>query len=343
MSDKNNRVSIGVIGFGHWGPNYVRHFCLNRDTAVKTVCDLDQNRAEALQELSPQSAFTRDPRVILEDKDIDCVVVATPAATHYTLVKDALNAGKNVLCEKPLCDSSAKAAELVELAERKNRILAVGHVFRYNTGIQEVADRVAKGEIGKIYYIHLRHTNLGPIRPDVNVVWDLAPHAVSIFFHIFQSWPEEVIATGTPIFNNQREDFAFISLRFPGNILCHLHVSWIEPRKVRQMVVVGEKKMIIWDDVGINPLEIHEKSLAREAFYRDFGEFQLIPKVGPTYLPVVARSEPLKNLCRDFVESVITGKEPLVGGEEGVKNTAVIEAINKSLASGGKPVVIEYP
>ncbi len=343
MKTGNKQITVGLIGFGHWGPNYVRNFNLNPNAVVKTVCDLDRERQETLRELSPASVFTDERADILEDGDIDCVVIATPATTHHQLVKEALLAGKDVLCEKPLADATVRARELARLAAEKNRILGVGHVFRYNNSVQAAAERIGKGDLGRVHYIHFRHTNLGPIRADVNVVWDLAPHAISIFFHIFRKWPERVTAVGKAIFNNRREDFAFITLHYPGDLICHLHVSWIEPQKIRKMVVVGEKKMLIWDDIGTNPLEIHEKTLTREAFYRDFGEFQLIPKVGPTYLPALARSEPLKNLCNDFLDAVRSRKNPLAAADEGAKNTAVIEAVNKSISQGGEPIDVTYP
>ncbi len=335
-------LSIGVIGFGHWGPNYVRNFSLIKNTKVKAVCEVDAKRLKVLKDMFPQIVATKDCRDILNDDEIKCVVIATPARTHYDLIREALLAQKDVLAEKPLCDSSTKAKKLATLAEKQKRILAVGHVFRFNEGIQKAKEQIEKNIVGEVYYIDIKRTNLGPVRTDVNVVWDLAPHDISILYHVLGEWPHEVSANGVDIFDNGREDFAFISLRYPNNILCHLHVSWIEPKKIRQMVIVGKKKMIIWDDIATNPIEIHEKWLAKESFYRDFGEFQLIPKEGPIFIPRLSMSEPLKNLCEHFFECVTSRKKPLTDAEEGVKNTIVIEAINKSINLRGKPVAIKY-
>lgn len=342
MARKRKPLSIGVLGFGHWGPNYVRNFSRVKNARVKSVCDIDPRRREALVDMFPHIRSEDNFRAVLKDPEINAVVIATPASTHHRFVKESLLAGKDVLCEKPLCDSADLAWELDKLARKRKKILSVGHVFRFNDGVEEIRKQLTAKRLGKVYYIHIKHTNLGPVRTDVNVVWDLAPHDISILYHVLGTWPLEVSATGFAIFKNKREDFAFISLRYPGEILCHLHVSWIEPAKIRQMIVVGEKKMAIWDDIALNPIEIHEKWLEKEAFYRDFGEFQLIPKVGPISIPRVVMSEPLLELCKDFIQSAIKRRQPRVSAREGVNNSTIIEDINKSIALRGKPIEVKY-
>lgn len=340
--NQNKQICFGVIGFGHWGPNYVRNFGLLKDVKVKTVCEIDEGRLKILKDMFPDIHPTKDYQVILNDTEIECVVVATPASSHYPLIKEALLAQKDVLAEKPLCISSEEAKELQNLSEKQNRILMVGHVFRFNKGIQKLKEYIEEDFIGKIFYIHITHTNLGPIRSDVNVAWDLAPHDISILFHILGKWPLELNANGVSIFDNEREDFAFVSLKYSGNLLVHIHLSWIEPKKIRQMVIVGGKKMIIWNDHPTNPIEIHEKWVDKEPFYKDFGEFQLIPKQGSILVPRVILTEPLRSLCINFLKSVRERKTPFVNAEEGVKNTTVIEAINKSIKSRGGSVAINY-
>lgn len=339
---RKEKVSIGVIGYGHWGPNYVRNFALNPETMVKTVCDIDEGRLQSLNNIFPEIKTTSDYREIMEDREIQGVVIATPASSHYKLVKEALLADKDVLAEKALCTVKAEAMELASLAEKRGRILTVGHVFRFNNGIEKVREYIQDASLGKIYYIHMTHTNLGPIRPDVNVVWDLAPHGISILFHILNAWPLEVNARGLSIFNNEREDFSFISLKYPQDVHCQIHVSWIDPKKVRRMIIVGEKKMLVWNDVSNNPIEIHDKWVKKETFYRDFGEFQLIPREGPIFIPRISLKEPLKNFCSHFIECVVERKKPLVDGEEAANNIAVIEAINRAMKIEEGGIEIAY-
>jgi predicted dehydrogenase len=334
-------INIGVIGCGHWGPNHVRVFSQIRDSRVVACSDLDPKRLEAIREMHPQVQAFADYREMLKLAEVNAVVVAAPTRVHFPIVKAALEAGKHVLCEKPLCLHGKEAEELVALAKAKQRVLMTGHVFLFNSGIIKLKELVDSGDPGRIRYLRALRTNLGPVRRDVNSVFDLATHDIAIFNWVLQSRPESVSAVGGQFLQQGIEDVAFISLRYPNNILGHIQVSWLDPKKLREIVVVGDKKMVIWDELApAGPITIYDKTVVRHENYEDFGQFQLLAREGDITIPKVRLEEPLKAQNRFFLQCTGEGRLPMNDGPFAIDVVRVLEAIEKSLKSGGAPVAV---
>jgi predicted dehydrogenase len=335
-------INIGVIGCGHWGPNHVRVFSQLRDSRVVACADLDSKRLEAIRESYPQVKPFSDYRELLKTPSLDAVVVAVPTGAHYAVVKAALEADKHVLCEKPLCTHSQEASELVALAQARQRVLMTGHVFLFNAGIVKLKELVGQGEPGRIYYLRALRTNLGPVRRDVNSVFDLATHDIAIFNFLLDSQPESVSAVGGRFLQEKIEDVAFISLRYPNNILGHIQVSWLDPKKLREIVVVGDRKMVIWDELAsAGPVTIYDKGVDRPQDYADFGQFQLLMREGDITIPKVRTEEPLRVQNRFFLKCVADGHLPMNDGPFAVEVVKVLEAIERSLKNFGAPAAVQ--
>lgn len=334
-------IRIGVIGCGQWGPNHIRNLSHHQQSLVLSCSDLSEKRLQMMRQAFPNIHTTRDASEILNDPNIDAVVIATPTNTHYELVKNALLAGKDVLCEKPLCLKGSQAKELSRIATRKKRILMIGHVFLFNPGIRHLKQMIQKRSCGQLYYMHSERTNLGPFRRDVNSVWDLASHDVSIFNYLLEALPTEVSARGATYLQKKIEDVAFISLVYPKGVLVNIHVSWLDPKKVRQITVVGDKKMVIWDDMdSIGPVKIYDKKVVRKEYYDTFGEFYLLAKEGRITIPKLDLYEPLKEQASHFLMCCRLRKSPLTDGKEAEGVVHVLEKIQESLAKRGAPVRI---
>lgn len=334
-------IRIAVIGCGHWGPNHLRVFSQVPGCQVVACSDLDPNRLAAIAEQYPAIPTCKDYHRLLSDASINAVVISTPTKTHYAIVKDALLAGKHVLCEKPLCTNSAQAAELVALAQQKNLILLVGHVFLFNPGIIKLKEFIRFRDTGRVYYLRALRTNLGPVRQDVNSVYDLATHDISIFNFLLDAIPETVSAVGGTFLQPDIEDVAFISLRYPEGVLANIQVSWLDPKKLREIVVVGDKKMLVWDELASpGPIHIYDKGVAREPYYDDYGQFHLLTREGDITIPKVRMEEPLKVQNRFFLQSVRDGTVKMNDGTFAIGVVKVLEAINASLKSGGASVAV---
>jgi len=335
----NEKLGIAVIGCGHWGPNHIRNFAAHKQAQVLYCVDLDPKRLELARELFPSVEATSDLQRVLNDERVKAVVIATPTATHFDLTKKALLAGKHVLCEKPLAASAAEAEELVAMAKQASPVLMVGHVFLFNAGVVKLRDLIVSGELGRVYYLHATRTNLGPIRQDVDCVWDLATHDISIFNYLQWRLPLEVSAHGTDYLQDGKADVAFITLTYPDQVLANIHVSWLDPKKVRQVTVVGERKMVTWDDmIPTGPITIYDKGVVREPFYKDFGEFHLVTKEGDVVIPKVRASEPLRVQTDYFISCVRAGRIDSCGPSDGLGVVRVLEAIGKSMPANGAPV-----
>jgi len=332
-------INLGVIGCGQWGPNHIRNFAQVQDARVLMCADLSPDRLRAMKESFRTVHTTAHYKDILKHPKIDAVVISTPSASHYKLVKESLLAGKDVLCEKPLCLNEKHAKELIRIASAKKKILMVGHVFLYNAGIQALRHLIQRKHCGQIYYLHSERTNLGPFRQDVNAVWDLAAHDVSIFNYLLGVRPIEVTARGGIYLQKKLEDVAFITLTYPKKILVSIHVSWLDPRKVRQITVVGNKRMIIWDDLDqTGPVRIYDRQVVQKYYYETFGEFQLLAKEGTITIPKVDLCEPLKAQDKEFIKAVQTRRQPLSDGATGLEVVKVLKAAERSLARRGAPV-----
>lgn len=336
-------TGVAVIGCGYWGANYLRVFTEMADCDVLAVCDQRASRLKDVQRRFPTVATTTAVDEIFDDNEIEAVVISTQAQTHHDLATRALLAGKHILVEKPLTTSVGDATALICLARERRRVLLVGHTFIYNAGVRKVKEYVNDG-LGRVYYLYARRTSLGPIRSDVNAVWDLAPHDVAIFNYLLDSTPTWVSAVGVPIFGNHREDVSFISLGYPGDVIGHIHVSWADPNKTREVVVVGSEKRILFND--LDPLErvrVFDKGVM-PVVPEDpltFGEIQFMLRDGDITSPAIAVGEPLKNQCGHFLHCIRRGELPLTDGYRGRDVVQVMEAIDESILRRGAPVQID--
>ena len=336
MSSASTLLRVGVIGFGQWGPNHVRNFSMMENCEVVRVCDASDARLKAAQKLFRGVQVTKDATAIIGATDLAAVVVATPTGTHHALVKAALEAGKDVLCEKPLARTSAECRELMELAAAKGRILMVGHVFLYNSGVLHLKVDLDRGELGRIYYMDAVRTNLGPVRSDVGAIFDLASHDISIFNFLLGTLPVEVSATGNSVLQKGVEDVGFLTLYYPSGIVCHAHTSWLNPRKVRQLTVVGDHKMAVWDDMNnLEPIRYYDKGVTAD-HYASFGEFHMILRDGQITIPKVKLSEPLMQQDAAFADCVRTRRQPASDGRMGLAVVLVMEAALGSLKNHGR-------
>lgn len=336
MIESTTVIQVGVIGCGHWGPNHVRTFSQLAGSRTVACADLDVRRIEAVRTQFPEVVGYTDYHEMLARPDLHAVVIAAPTKYHATIVRDALNAGKHVLCEKPLCVEPADAAELAALAIQRGLILMVGHVFLFNAGIVKLKELLAQNLHGPLRYLRATRTNLGPIRSDVNSVYDLATHDIAIFNWLLGTAPEAVSAVGGRFLQPTIEDVAFVSLRYPGNILANVQVSWLDPKKVREIVVVGDSKMYVWDELApAGPVAIYDKGVARPQNYEDYGQFQLLTREGDLTIPKIKMEEPLKAQNRYFLQSIRAGKLSMNDGAFATDVVRVLEGIRRSLAADG--------
>jgi predicted dehydrogenase len=283
---------------------------------------------------------------LLDDPEIDAVVIATPTASHAEVTRQALRAGKHVLVEKPLCSSIEEGCDLAQKARDTGLVLMVGHVFLFNNGINKLKELIASGELGRIHYLDATRTNLGPIRGDVNALYDLATHDISIFNYLVGAMPTEVSAIGRCISQKTIEDVCFATLRYPDGTLGHIHVSWMNPRKVRTMTIVGEKKMAHWDDINpTDPVCIFDKGVDEEPYYDSFGEFHYLLRSGEMHVPALRQTEPLTNQAHAFLDWVLDGKANESDAEYGLTVVRVLKAAMRSMRNGGAmcPVDAEVP
>ena len=332
-------IKVAVIGCGHWGPNLIRNFQQSGRASVQFVCDKDGDRLAHMRKLYPGVRTGSDYQEVLGSPDVEAVYIATPAASHFAIAKEALLAGKHVLVEKPMTLSSLQADELIELANQQQKVLMVGHTFEYNSAVRRLKEIIQQGELGKILYVSMTRVNLGIFRDDVNVVWDLCPHDISILNYLFRKNPLTVAAQGASHFKEGVEDTAFAVLRYPEDLLVHIHASWLDPRKVRTIVVVGDKKMAVYDDLDDRaPLQIYDKRIVKQPYYETFGEFKLLYNWGDVYAPKIAGVEPLKVECAHFLDCVEGKQKPQSDGNSGRKVVRILEAMQQSLKEGGRVV-----
>jgi len=334
-------IGIAVIGAGHWGPNLIRNFHNHRTSEVVWVVDPDAGRLDQVRARFPDVRLDAAADSVMADGRVDAVVIATPTSTHHTLVKRALAAGKHVLVEKPITADSSQAEELCALAARMDRILMVGHVFVYNPGVQRVKQLLDAGDLGRVYYVTMVRTNLGPIRADVNAAWDLASHDVSIANYWLGTAPATASAVGGGWINPGVEDAVFATLRYPNDVLVNLHVSWLSPRKTREITLVGDRRMLTFDDMTLSePVRLYDKQVMdvrTPAPYIDsFASFRASLREGDITIPKIALGEPLKAECDHFLECIAAGKPPLTGGREGLTVVHALEAIQRSVRAAGR-------
>lgn len=328
------------IGCGHWGPNHIRVFRSLSGVSVRWAAESDESRRNYVETLFPSTRTTPDFSRILEDDTVDAVVVATPAACHHEHALQALSARKHVLCEKPLALTVDDCDELIETAAKNRRILMTGHVFLSNPGILHLKRLLHQQELGRIYYASAVRANPGPIRADAGVSFDLACHDISIFNFLFDTIPLRVSAEGRDLFRPGIEDAAFIRLTYPGDVLVHIATSWLSPKKIREITLVGDRKMAVWNDLENASVTLYRQREAEEPFYADYGEFQILSRGEEAIRAPVDPEEPLKKQARLFIQAIEDGSAGPCSGEKGREVLVVLEAIERSIRSDGFPVEI---
>jgi predicted dehydrogenase len=333
-------VIVGVIGAGHWGPNLVRNLNNGLSSRVAWVIDRDESRLREIRLRFPDIQVSTSVPVVLADDTINAVVIATPSSTHYALTKASLEAGKHVLVEKPLATSVDHAAELRDIAAHRGLVLLVGHVFLYNEAVRWIRRYLDSGELGDVYYIATVRTNLGPIRHDVNAAWDLAAHDISITSYWLASEPEWVSARSGCWINAGVADVLFATLGYPNQVLANLHVSWLNPRKSREVTVAGSKKMLTFDDMNLTePVRLYDQQVTDTRTTVDyvdtFASFRASIRTGDITIPRVSSGEPLRLECEHFIDCITRLEAPLTNAQVGLSVVRVLEAIERSCRRGG--------
>jgi predicted dehydrogenase len=341
-ADAESPVKIGVIGCGYWGPQLIRNFSELSEAQLVGVADRRPARLDYVRSRYDRVLAVPDHETLLAS-DIDAVVVATPIHTHYALAKEAILAGKHVLVEKPLAASVEEALDLVSLAAERGLTLMVGHTFLYNPAVTELRRMVRSRELGRVFYVDAARLNLGLFHPLVNVMWDLAPHDISILTDVLGEAPVAVSARGSCCVRPGVHDVAYLSLTFPSGVGAQIHVSWLDPAKVRRITVVGDEKMVVYNDVSLGEkIRVYDKGVTTPVT-DSFGEFQLSYRYGAITIPYIEWQEPLRLECADFLASISSGQRPVADGHEGLVVVAVLESAERSLRNGGREEPVEIP
>lgn len=333
-------ITVAVIGCGYWGPNIIRNLVENHNCVLRYCCDNNHERLGKITSQYPEVELTADTEQVFKDANVDAVFVATPLATHYKLVKQALKSGKAVFVEKPFVEEAKKGEELVNLAESQKLPLMVGHIFEYSPPVIKIKEFIDNNEIGKIYYIASTRVNLGIHRRDSSVIWDLASHDLSTLFYWLEEEPISIQAVAKGSIIKSMPDIAFISLKFPSDILVNLQVSWLAPIKLRTTVIVGSEKMIVFDDTSsLEKVRLFDKGVA-SLEHSTFGEFQLSYRTGEMTAPFIPNVEPLKEEISHFFDCIQRKKKPRTDGEWGLKVVKYLELADKSIKKGGKIIYV---
>ena len=332
-------LNVGVIGVGYWGPNIIRNFDGCNQTNMIIASDLKPERLTFIQKKHPALKTTADYRQIINDPAIDAVAICTPVFTHYELAKEALMAGKHVFLEKPMTSTSQQAEELVNLAAQKKLTLMLDHTFIYTGAVQLIKKLLDAGEIGDIYYFDSVRINLGLFQHDVNVIWDLAPHDISIMDFLLQAKPESVVATGADHVGKGLEDVAYLTVYFPNNVIAHIHANWLSPVKIRQTLIAGTKKMIVWDDNTPNEkIKIYDTGIVVNRTKDEIYDTLIQYRTGDMYAPKVPLTEALSLEVNHFAECITSGKTPVTDGVAGWNVVRILEASEKSIKARGKEI-----
>lgn len=334
-------TTIGVIGCGYWGPNLIRNFAENKGAVVRWLCDLDEARLGAVGRRYPLASLTGDHRELLRDPELDAVVIATPVATHFTFAREALEAGKHVLVEKPFTASVREAEALIEMARERSLTLMVDHTFVYTGAVRKIKEVIESGEIGDLLYFDSTRVNLGLFQRDINVVWDLAPHDLSIMDFVVGRAPEAVLATGSCHIEEGIENIAYVMLKFADPFIAHFHFNWLSPVKIRHTLIAGSRKMIVYDDIEpTEKVRIYDSGVTasrnadssdKEAAYQTLVSY----RTGDVWVPKLDSTEALYYVCEEFLSSIREGRAPLTDGEAGLRVVRLLEAAQASIDGGG--------
>ncbi len=335
-------VGLAQIGLGAWGKNLLRNFSTQPGASMKLVCDASADTLKKIAAAYPGVETCTDPEQVFARKDVQAVIVATPPASHFDLAHRAIAAGKDVFVEKPLVLSSADGEKLVAAAEKAGRMLMVGHIMVYHPASLQLKSYVDSGELGRVYYVYATRVNLGKVRDIENAMWSFAPHDISLIVFLLGKLPNRVSAVGQAYLQKGIADVAFVTLHFPDDTLAHIHTSWLDPHKDRNLTIVGSKKMVVFDDAELTEkIRIYDKGVDPQRDYTTYGEY-LSLRTGDIVIPKVDTSEPLAQECRHFLESVRTRKPPRSDGRSGLAVLRILEAAQKSMDSGGAPVDVVW-
>ena len=336
-------ISVGVIGCGYWGPNLLRNFAENEGAELRWICDTDEGRLAAMGRRYPAAQTTIDYRKLIDDSKLDAVAVVTPVATHFQIAKQVLLAGKHALVEKPLTATTREAEELVEIADRVNRTLMVDHTFVYTGAVRKMKEMVTGGELGELLYFDAVRINLGLFQRDINVLWDLAPHDLSIMDYLIERQPDAVSAVGSCHIEPGIENIAYLLMHFPNDFIAHFHFNWLAPVKIRRTLIAGSRKMILYDDIEpTEKVRVYDKGVTsnradnREADYQTLVSY----RTGDVWAPKLDTTEALRLVVREFLDSMGEARKPLTDGASGFRVVTLLEAAQQSIKNGGQVVLL---
>jgi len=336
-------LNVGVVGYGYWGPNVARNFHAVNGAKLVAVSDVSDKRLALAQNNFPFIQGMKDPLDLIRSTDVDAVAIVTPVFGHYEMAKAALLAGKHIFVEKPFTSTSAQAQELIDLAAKKNLRIMVDHTFLFTGAVRKIKELIDSGELGKLLFYDSVRVNLGLFQHDVNVIWDLAPHDLSIMAHVIDKRPVALAAHGSVHFGGQFEDIAYVSIEFEGNgFIAHFHVNWLSPVKVRQTLISGDKKMLVWDDLSPDEkVKVYDRGVdVKSANGGKDGTYELLVsyRSGDVHIPKLEATEALKAEAQYFVECVEKGADPFNDGQAGLQVVRLLEAADESLKNGGKRI-----
>ena len=333
-------MRIGVVGAGYWGPNIIRNFYQIPTCEMAVCCDIDEKRLKHMKNLYPGIQTTTSYDDVIGDKSIDAVAVCTHVGAHYPLAKKALEAGKHILVEKPFTANVDEAEELVALGKKNGCIIMVDHTFEYTGGVNKMKEVIESGLLGDVLYVHCSRLNLGIFQRDINVVWDLAPHDLSVILYATGLKPNSIRTVGMKLLHPKVEDAAFVTLNC-GSASAVIHVSWVDPLKVRTVSVVGTKQMLVYDDLDpLAKIQIYDKGVDNPPHYDTFGEFLCSYHYGDIHMPRLLEAEPLSVMCKHFLECIEKGKTPRSDGESGLRMVRLLAASDESIARDGAEVTV---
>lgn len=337
-----NTIRVGVVGYGYWGPNLARNFHEIPSSELVVIADKKQSQLDRAREKYPTISFVNEYQDLF-DLNLDAVVVSTPPKTHYQITKECLNNELNVLVEKPMTLNSAESIELIRIAEEKGLKLMVGHTFEYNSAVRKLKNYIKSKELGDIYYLDTARLNLGLYQRDTNVLWDLAVHDISILLSLLEQNPLSVSAQGMTSVSKDVCDVAYLNIVFPENIIAHVHVSWLDPCKVRRVTVVGSKKMAVFNDLESDgKIKLYDKGVDAPEYTNGFGEFQFNYRSGDITIPSFRFLEPLREECQHFIDSIVNNTEPISSGRSGLAVIKVLEAAERSIENDGQQEMVEW-
>ena len=332
-------INVGLIGFGYWGPNLARNFNVNPDLKLAAICDYSANRLKTAGRYYPQATLYNTAEDFFNDTDLDAIAVSSPVATHYDLAKKALDSGRHLWIEKPMTETVAQAEELIELAYRKDRVLLVDHTFVYTGAVIKIKELIERGDLGELIYYDSTRVNLGLFQQDVNVIWDLAPHDISIMDYLMPFKKLEVSATGSHYYGNGLVPKSLLTVYMENNVIAHINVSWVSPVKIRQTMIGGSLKMILYDDVQPSEkVKVYDKGVVLGQSMEELYHLKVQYRVGDMYAPKLEDEEALTLGTRHFADCMMHGKRPLTGGKEGMEVVKVLVASEESLKNRGAPV-----